>query len=290
MPLYEEILMKMKRLTEWIGMLSISMALVTTLGLAECGATEPVLGGSSTTATGGAGGATSEGASSQLERCDESFGTMAVVEDQGAPWYGDLAQYKLGSTVPVLRMMVQQSNCFVVVERGRAMSNMMQERTLEQSGEMREGSSFGKGQMVAADYTMSPSITFSKKGTGGVGGALGGVFGRIAGAVAGGLKSNEASTTLLLIDNHSGVQLAAAEGSAKNFDFAVGGGIFGCGAGGALGGYTDTPEGKILTAAFMDSYNKLVRAVRNCRTQTVKGGLGTGGRLGVQGGKTPASK
>ena len=290
MPLYEEILMKMKRLTEWIGMLCISVALVIALGLAECGATEPVLGGSSTTATGGAGGATSDGVSSQLERCDESFGTMAVVEDQGAPWYGDLAQYKLGSTVPVLRMMVQQSNCFVVVERGRAMSNMMQERTLEQSGELREGSSFGKGQMVAADYTMSPSITFSKKGTGGVGGALGGVFGRIAGAVAGGLKSNEASTTLLLIDNHSGVQLAAAEGSAKNFDFAVGGGIFGGGAGGALGGYTDTPEGKILTAAFMDSYNKLVRAVRNCRTQTVKGGLGTGGRLGVQGGKTPASK
>ena len=290
MPLYEEILMKMKRLTEWIGMLCISVALVTALGLAECGATEPVLGGSSTTATGGAGGATSEGASSQLERCDESFGTMAVVEDQGAPWYGDLAQYKLGSTVPVLRMMVQQSNCFVVVERGRAMSNMMQERALEQSGEMREGSSFGKGQMVAADYTMSPSITFSKKGTGGVGGALGGVFGRVAGAVAGGLKSNEASTTLLLIDNRSGVQLAAAEGSAKNFDFAIGGGIFGGGAGGALGGYTDTPEGKILTAAFMDSYNKLVRAVRNYRAQTVKGGLGTGGRLGVQGGKTPASK
>jgi len=290
MPLYEEILMKMKRLTEWIGMLCISVALVTALGLAECGATEPVLGGSSTTATGGAGGATSEGASSQLERCDESFGTMAVVEDQGAPWYGDLAQYKLGSTVPVLRMMVQQSNCFVVVERGRAMSNMMQERALEQSGEMREGSSFGKGQMVAADYTMSPSITFSKKGTGGVGGALGGVFGRVAGAVAGGLKSNEASTTLLLIDNRSGVQLAAAEGSAKNFDFAIGGGIFGGGAGGALGGYTDTPEGKILTAAFMDSYNKLVRAVRNYQAQTVKGGLGTGGRLGVQGGKTPASK
>ena len=282
--------MKTKRLTEWIGMLCISAALVAALGFAECWATEPVLGGSSTTATGGAGGATSVGASSQLERCDESFGTMAVVEDQGAPWYGNLAQYKLGSTVPVLRMMVQQSNCFVVVERGRAMNNMMQERALEQSGEMREGSSFGKGQMVAADYTMSPSITFSQKGTGGVGGALGGLFGRVAAGVAGGLKSNEASTTLLLIDNRSGVQLAAADGSAKNFDFAVGGGIFGGGAGGALGGYTDTPEGKILTAAFMDSYNKLVRAVRNYKAQTVKGGLGTGGRLGVQGGKTPASK
>jgi hypothetical protein len=167
---------------------------------------------------------------------------------------------------------------------------MMQERALEQSGEMREGSNFGKGQIVAADYTMSPSINFSQKGTGGVGGGLGGLFGKVAGAVAGGLKSNEASTTLLLIDNRSGVQLAAAEGSAKNYDFNLFGGIFGGGVGGGAGAYSNTPEGKILTAAFMDSYNQLVKAVRNYKAQNVKGGLGTGGRLGVQGGKTPASK
>jgi curli biogenesis system outer membrane secretion channel CsgG len=283
---------KTKRLNiiESLGMVCISVALVGTLGFAECGATEPVLGGSKTTATGAAGGSTAEGASSQLEQCDESLGTITVVEDQTAPWYSNLAQYKLGSTIPVLRMLIQQSNCFVVVERGRAMNNMMQERALEQSGEIREGSNFGKGQIVAADYTMSPSITFSQKGTGGVGGALGGLFGRVVGAVAGGLKSNEASTTLLLIDNRSGVQLAAAEGSAKNFDFNLFGGMFGGGVGGGAGAYTNTPEGKILTAAFMDSYNKLVNAVRNYKAQTVKGGLGRGGRLGVQGGQTPASK
>src|SRR5208283_1425761 len=97
-------------------------------------------------------------------------------------------------------------------------------------------------------------------------------------------------TTLLLIDNRSGVQLAAAEGSAKNYDFNLFGGMFGGGAGGGAGGYTNTPEGKILTAAFMDSYNQLVRAVRNYKAQSVKGGLGKGGRLGVQGGQTPASK
>jgi curli biogenesis system outer membrane secretion channel CsgG len=284
--------MKMKRLNiiESLGIVCISVALVGALGLAECRATEPVLGGSKTTATGAAGGSTAEGASSQLEKCDESLGTITVVEDQTAPWYSNLAQYKLGSTIPVLRMLIQQSNCFVVVERGRAMNNMMQERALEQSGEIREGSNFGKGQIVAADYTMNPSITFSQKGTGGVGGALGGLFGRVVGAVAGGLKSNEASTTLLLIDNRSGVQLAAAEGSAKNFDFNLFGGMFGGGVGGGAGAYTNTPEGKILTAAFMDSYNKLVNAVRNYKAQTVKGGLGTGGRLGVQGGQTPASK
>jgi len=271
----------------------IPLLILALFGLGGCAGTTPTLGGAQSPVTGSAGGATAQGASSQLERCDESLGTLAVVEDQGAAWYGHLSQYKLGSTVPVLRLMVQQSNCFVVVERGRAMHNMMQERALERSGEIREGSGFGKGQMVAADYTMSPSIAFSKKGTGGVGGflgAYGGALGRAAGAAAGGLKANEASTTLLMIDNRSGVQLAAAEGSAKNYDFKLFGGLFGSELAGGAGGYTNTPEGKIITAAFMDSYNQLVRAVRNYTAQKVKGGLGTGGRLGVQGGQTPASK
>lgn len=260
------------------------------LMVAGCAGTTPTLGGGGTVATGSAGGSESQDASSQLEKCDEALGTLAVVEDQAAAWHSTLSQYKLGSTVPVLRILIQQSNCFVIVERGRAMQNMMQERELSQSGEVRKGSNFEKGQMVAADYTMSPSVTFSQKGTSGIGGALGGLFGPVAGAVAGGLKSNEASTTLLLIDNRSGVQLAAAEGSAKNFDFNLFGGAFGGSMFGGAGGYSNTPEGKILIAAFMDSYNKLVKATRNYKAQNVKGGLGTGGRLGVEGGSTPASK
>ena len=233
--------------------------------------------------SGAAGGSSSEGANAQLERCNESFGTLAVYEDQGAPWWRHYyARYpSLGSTTPVLRMLIQQSNCFVVVERGQAMSNVMQERVLQQSGELREGSNFGKGQMVSADYTMSPSIQFSQKGTSGLGGAIGGLFGGVAGAIVGGLKSNEAATTLLLVDNRSSVQIAAAVGSAQNFDFTLFGGAFGGGAGGAAGGFTNTPEGKILTAAFADSYNKMVQALRNYKAQQVRGGLGKGGNLKV---------
>ena len=110
------------------------------------------------------------------------------------------------------------------------------------------------------------------------------------GAIAGGFKTNEASTTLIMIDNRSGVQLAAAEGSAKNTDFALFGAAYGWAGGGGAGGYTSTPEGKIIIASFADSYNQLVKVVRNYRAQTVKGGLGTGGALGVQGGTTPASQ
>lgn len=259
------------------------------MALTGCAGTVPTLGGAPTVASGSAGGATANNANTQLEKCDRTLGTLSVVEDQASSWYIQLSQYKLGSTVPVLRKMIQQSNCFVVVERGAAMNNVMAERDLNQSGEMRSGSNFGKGQMVAADYTMSPTINFSQKGTQGIGGALGGfgLIGSVAGMVAGGIKANEASTTLLMIDNRSGVQLAAAEGSAKNFDFNMFGGLFGGGAFGTAGGYSNTPEGKILIAAFMDSYNQLVQAVRQYKAQEVAGGLGTGGALGVQGGITP---
>jgi hypothetical protein len=42
-------------------------------------------------------------------------------------------------------------------------------------------------------------------------------------------------------------------------------------------------------AAFMDSYNQMVKALRTYKAQTVQGqGLGTGGRLSVDGAPAPA--
>src|SRR3954465_5438894 len=84
-------------------------------------------------------------AENRLEHCNETLGTLAVIEDHNASWYYHMQQYKGQSTVPLLRMLVQESNCFVVVERGQAMSSMKQERNLDSSGETRQGSNFGKG-------------------------------------------------------------------------------------------------------------------------------------------------
>ena len=67
------------------------------------------------------------------------------------------------------------------------------------------------------------------------------------------------------------------------------GDIFGGRAGAGLGGYTNTPQGKVITAAFMDAFNQMVRSLRNYRAQSVQGqGLGGGGRLGVDGGAAPS--
>jgi curli biogenesis system outer membrane secretion channel CsgG len=245
-----------------------------------------------TPVTGSAGGQTTQNASGRLEHCDQTLGTLAVIEDQTAGWYYQLVrEYKLTSTVPLIRLLVQQSNCFVVVERGRAFGQMQTERALSQSGELRQGSNMGAGQIVAADYSLNPMITFSQRDTRGLGGFLGGIpYAGAFGALAGNLRTSEASTTLTLVDNRSGVQLGAAEGAASNTDFAAWNGFFGSGGGGSLGGYTNTPEGKVLAGAFADAYNRLVVVVRNYKAQEVKGGLGTGGGLGVQGGSTPASK
>lgn len=257
--------------------------------LTGCLATAPKMGEDKGTVSGAAGGATAEGAKSNLEKCDETLGTLTLVEDQQAPWWFQLRERQLGSTIPVLRLMIQQSNCFVVVERGRAFQNMERERALMQSGETRAGSNFGQGQIVAADYTLSPEIQFSGKTGGGGGFAGGGVIGLAVG-IAGQISKNEASTTLLLVDNRSGVQISAAEGTAKNFDFGIFGAGWGGGGVGGGGAYANTPQGKVITAAFADSFNQMVKALRNYKAQTVKGGLGAGGRLGVSGGTTEASK
>lgn len=235
--------------------------------------------------SGSAGGANSSGADSQLESCSEPLGTLAVHEDQNSTWWHSYYRRypTLGSTTPILRLMAQQSNCFVVVERGKAMKEVMGERELETAGETREGSNFGKGQMVAADYTMSPEIQVSEE----TGGAAGGLLGKLGGAgsaiggVIGKIKRDEASTTLLLIDNRSSVQIAAAQGTSKKFSFGAGAGIFGSSAAGAAGAFTKTPEGKTIAAAFANSFNNMVIALRDYKAQTVEGGLGKGGKLEV---------
>lgn len=233
---------------------------------------------------GAAAGAHAQGTAANLESCDEPMGTIAVVEEQEGDWYRYLtSDLRLPSTIPVIRMLIQQSNCFVVVERGRAMQNMMQERALMESGEIRSGSHFGKGQMVAADYTMNPSINFSQSNAGGIGAALGAFGGRLGGigAIVGGLKFKKAETMLTMIDNRSGVQIGVSQGNATKTDFGLGGFGGGSGGFGALGGYSNTPEGKALAAAFANAYNNLVRAMRDYKPQEVRGGLGKGGKLKV---------
>ncbi len=211
-------------------------------------------------------------AQSNVEKCSNNFGTVSVIEaPQG---YGYLSSYGLGSPSALLRLMIQQSGCFDVVERGRALSSLQQERALAGSGELQGGSNVGKGQMQAADFVMTPDIQVTGN-TGGVGGAvagLGRLFGGVGaaiGGIVGGVKFKEAQTSILISDVRSGIQVAAAEGLAKKTDFNIGGWGYGAGAFASGGGYTNTPEGKMIAAGLLDNYNQVVIQIRD-KTQLIK--------------------
>lgn len=251
----------MKRHSKHMPVLACAML----LGLALPGQAQE-LGKGGSKATGSAGPDGAQNASAELERCDAPKGTLAVVEPQNQAVMG-LQRYGLGSPTSVIRMLVQQSNCFQVVERGAAMQNLMQERALAQSGQLQADQNMGKGQMVTADFIVTPNVVFSENNAGGVGGGLLGVFGggagRVLGGIVGGLKFKQAQTSMLLVDSRSGIQIAAAEGSAEKTDFSVGAALFGGGAAGGMGGYTNTNEGKVIVASFIDNWNNIVRAIRN---------------------------
>lgn len=205
---------------------------------------------------------------STVERCERPLGTIAVSEHQGAS-STELHSYGLGSPVSLLRIMIQQSGCFTVVERGAAMRNLQEERALAASGDMQSGSNIGKGQLQAADFVMTPGVQFTAGNTGGVGGALSsygsrflGGLGGVIGGIAGNLKFREAQTSLLIADVRSGIQVAAAEGVATKTDFGIRGWNWGGAGYTSLGGYTNTPEGKMVAASLLDNYNKIVHTVR----------------------------
>jgi curli biogenesis system outer membrane secretion channel CsgG len=205
-------------------------------------------------------------AGSDVEKCNKKLGTIAVSEPRDG--LSNLSRYGLGSPNTLLRMMIQQSGCFDVLERGQAFSDLQRERALAGNGELMEGSNVGKGQLQAADFVLTPGVQFAEN-TGGVGGAVAGLFGMARGVLgqigglAGGVKFKEAQTAILISDIRSGIQVASAEGTAKKTDFNIGGWGYGAGAFASAGGYTRTPEGKVVAASFLDNFNKIVTQIRD---------------------------
>ena len=203
-----------------------------------------------------------------IERCNRVLGTLAVAEPQ-SHMLSSLGKFSLGSPTTMLRMMAQESGCFTVVERGVAMQNIQQERALAGGGMLQQGANMGGGQLQAADFVMTPALQFSD-GTGGIGGSAAGLLGRFGGPIGatigglvGGLKFKEAETTLLLADVRSGIQVASAEGKASKMDFSLGGWGWGGMGWASAGGYSKTPEGKLIAASLLDNYNRIVLSVRD---------------------------
>lgn len=243
------------------------VTLLAGLALTACGEKKTELGQGGSVVTGSAGPQGAQNAARELVRCDAPVATLALAENPHGYVMG--SGYALPpSPVPLVKLLAQQSGCFRVVDRGAGLRGTVREQELKDAGVLRQkNSTVARGQGYEAQYTLTPSLTFSEQDAGrGLAGmvAMIPVLRDIAGlaGLVEQVKFKEAQTALLLSDNETTEQVAAATGAARTTDLGVGGLVWGKLGGAAGAGWSNTNEGKLIAAAFLDAHNQLVVQVR----------------------------
>lgn len=200
----------------------------------------------------------------EIPVCAKPLGTVSVLEPEDATnwWSGQ----QLPAPSKLIKVFVNRSHCFTLVDRGAGLNAAKAERDLAASGELRNRSNVGKGQMKAADYVLVPDLVSQNSNAGGnaISGLLGGLVGGNAGQVIGGInmKKKTADVVLTLTDTRSTEQVAMSEGNATKTDLGWGGSGrlfsgYDYGAAGASG-YANTEIGQVITLAYLQAYTDMV--------------------------------
>ncbi|MGA7436647.1 MAG: CsgG/HfaB family protein [Luteibacter sp.] len=233
----------------------VAAAIGTSFMMSACGATNPLVTKSQRE---------HEAKVQAIPRCGRKLGSISVIEPEGGVhWW---SQQQLPSPTKLIKVFVQKSGCFTLVDRGMGMGAAMRERELAAGGDLRGGSNVGKGQIKAADYVMVPDLVSSNRDAGraGIGGLVGGLIGGTAGRLAGNvvINSKTADVVLTVTDVRSSEQVAMTEGHGEKNDlgFGAAGGLWGSDTSGkaSVGAYASTTQGQVITAAYLDAYTKLV--------------------------------
>jgi curli biogenesis system outer membrane secretion channel CsgG len=195
-----------------------------------------------------------------MPQCQEPIGTVSIVNgDQYRGW----RYYSLGKPEQLIKVFIQRSGCFKLVNRGAGLDATRREQDLSMDGDLQRRSNVGGGQVKAADFIIVADIVSTDQNAGGsgmAGGLAGRAIGGRLGGIVGGIRTKrvEAQTVLEVMNTRTTEGVAFAEGSASKKDISFGGGGW-SGFGGAVGGgYEDTEVGKVVTYAFLDAYRQIV--------------------------------
>jgi hypothetical protein len=202
-------------------------------------------------------------AMTEIPHCVRKLGTLSITNgDDPRGWN----QYNLAPPEKLLRVVVQRSGCFNLVDRGAGLNAAATERDIGGNLGLQRGSNVGQGQIKAADYVLVAEVQASNGNSGGtaLAGIAGGLIGGRMGGLVGGIKTTklEANTVLSLTNVRTTETVSVQDGYAVKNDigWGAGGGLGGWGGfGGAVGGgYENTDTGRIVTIAFLQAYNKMV--------------------------------
>jgi curli biogenesis system outer membrane secretion channel CsgG len=202
-------------------------------------------------------------AMAEIPHCARKLGTLSITNgDDPRGWN----QYNLAPPEKLLRVIVQRSGCFNLVDRAAGLNAATTERDIGNGLGLQRGSNVGKGQIKAADYVLVAEVQASNGNSGGtaLAGMAGGLIGGRVGGLVGGIKTRklEANTVLSLTNVRTTETVAVQDGYAVKNDigWGAGGALGGYGGfGGAVGGgYENTDTGRIVTIAFIQAYSKMV--------------------------------
>lgn len=204
-----------------------------------------------------------EKAVTEIPHCNRKLGTVSIAN--GDDPYG-WTQFNLAPPEKLLKVMVQKSGCFNLVDRGAGLSAAATERDIGSNLGHQRGSNVGQGQIKAADYVLVAEVQAKNGDAGGsaLAGIAGGLIGGRVGGLVGGIKTRklEANTVLSLTNVRTTETVSVQDGYAVKNDisWAAGGGLGGWGGFGGVvgGGYEDTDTGRIVTLAFIQAYTKMV--------------------------------
>lgn len=234
----------------------------------------------------------------ELPRCSAPVGTVALVEAKkqvnasgqlspGLQAFLQMARAQQGLStavadpIPLLKLIMAQSNCFQVVDRGEGFDALQRERALASGGQV-AGAGAG-ATLIPADYLLTAEVVYQDENAGSRGGALGGLGGGLGGLVGVKQKKLETQTLLRLTSVKKGTQEAIASGSARKRDLKVlAGGLAGLGLG-IAGANESTDIAKVTSAALLDAYSKMVpqvEAVKKAQS-TAAAAISTSPSVGV---------
>lgn len=153
--------------------------------LGACGKKGVELGQGGSAVSGSAGPQGAKNAAKELQKCEAPVAVVSLLENQRG--YTGIGRGGLPeSPLPLVRVLMQQSGCFRIVDRNAGLDATVREQELKDKGVLRQDdSTVKKGRGIVAQYSVVPSLVFSEQDAGR---QIGGVLAQIPGLnkVAGG--------------------------------------------------------------------------------------------------------
>jgi hypothetical protein len=182
----------------------------------------------------------------ELAKCETSYGTIAITDGDQQGW----TQLKLASPRAMLAALIERSGCFSVHNPASGKpADFLLTAIAGSKEEIDKSMSLAKGALTEGLVRSGVAGQVLSKVP--MGGAVLGMFGRFGG------KKKTVFAGLRIISPATGQTLVTGTGESRKSFVKIMNTSDWTGAGGDMGGYISSSDGKMLTGAYIEAFNGL---------------------------------